>query len=139
VDISQVASIKVGDDVSVTPPGSASIPGTVTSIGAAETRNQSGSVTVNVLVGLKPADVAGLDQAPVLVGITTAVADNVLAVPVNALVALSGGRYAVEVVQAGDVRKLYEVTLGLFDDSAGMVQVTGAGLHAGQQIVVPSA
>ncbi len=140
VDISQAASIKVGDDVNVTPPGAASTPGKVTSIGAVETRDQSGSVTVDVLIEpLKPDDIAGLDQAPVLVGITTAVANNVLAVPVNALVALSGGRYAVEVVQDGDVRKLYGVTLGLFDDSAGTVQVTGAGLHAGQRIVVPSA
>ncbi|HKS49876.1 MAG TPA: peptidoglycan-binding domain-containing protein [Amycolatopsis sp.] len=140
VEISQAASIKVGDDVSVTPPAGTSTPGKVTSIGAVATRNQSGSVTVDVLVEpLKPDEVAGLDQAPVQVAITTAVADNVLAVPVNALLALSGGRYAVEVVQDGDARKLYEVTLGLFDDSAGMVEVKGAGLRAGQRIVVPSA
>jgi hypothetical protein len=29
------------------------------------------------------------------------------------------------------------VTLGLFDDTQGLVQVTGSGLAAGQQVVVP--
>jgi hypothetical protein len=29
------------------------------------------------------------------------------------------------------------VSLGLFDDAAGLVQVTGRGLAAGQQVVVP--
>jgi hypothetical protein len=30
------------------------------------------------------------------------------------------------------------VTLGLFDNADGLVQVSGAGLAAGQRIVVPS-
>jgi hypothetical protein len=30
------------------------------------------------------------------------------------------------------------VTPGLFDDAAGLVQVTGAGLAAGQHVVVPA-
>jgi hypothetical protein len=30
------------------------------------------------------------------------------------------------------------VTLGLFDDTAGLVQVTGAGIQAGQRVVVPA-
>jgi hypothetical protein len=30
------------------------------------------------------------------------------------------------------------VRLGLFDDAAGLVQVTGPGLAAGQRIVVPA-
>jgi hypothetical protein len=29
------------------------------------------------------------------------------------------------------------VNLGLFDDAAGMVQVSGTGLAAGQRVVVP--
>jgi hypothetical protein len=31
------------------------------------------------------------------------------------------------------------VSLGLFDDAAGLVQVTGTGLAAGQHVVVPAA
>jgi len=140
VDTAQASMIKVGDAVSVTLPDRTTTSGKVQSIGAVATKGDSGTITVDMLVELlKPAEAGGLDQAPVQLGVTSAVADNVLAVPVNALLALSGGRYAVEVVQSGNVRKLYEVTLGLFDDSAGLVEVKGEGLTAGQRIVVPTA
>ena len=33
---------------------------------------------------------------------------------------------------------LVPVQLGLFDDDAGLVQVTGSGLAAGQRVVVPA-
>ena len=52
--------------------------------------------------------------------------------------AQSGGGYAVEVVGAGESKHLVPVSLGLFDDAEGLVQVTGSGLAAGQQVVVPS-
>jgi hypothetical protein len=54
------------------------------------------------------------------------------------LLALAGGGYAVEAVDAAGQHRLVAVDLGLFDDADGLVQVTGAGLTAGQQVVVPS-
>jgi multidrug efflux pump subunit AcrA (membrane-fusion protein) len=72
----------------------------------------------------------------VTVTITTSRVRNALAVPVAALVARPGG-YAVEVV-SGSRHRLVPVTPGLFDDTAGMVQVTGPGLSAGQRVVVPA-
>ena len=54
----------------------------------------------------------------------------------TALLAQSGGGYAVEVVGAGGSNHLVPVSLGLFDDADGLVQVTGSGLAAGQQVVV---
>jgi hypothetical protein len=72
------------------------------------------------------------------VSITTATVRGVLAVPVNALIALAGGGYAVEEVASAGVRKLVAVSVGLFDDAAGMVQVSGSGLAAGQRVVVPA-
>ena len=69
--------------------------------------------------------------------ITTASVSNALVVPVNALVALSGGGYSVEVVGTNGVHHLVSVSLGLFDDADGLVQVTGSGLAAGQHVVVP--
>jgi hypothetical protein len=80
------------------------------------------------------------DQAPVQVGITTASVRGALTVPVTALLARAGGRYAVEVVGTGvgTRNRLISVSLGLFDDAAGLVQVTGSGLAAGQEVVVPS-
>jgi hypothetical protein len=79
-----------------------------------------------------------LVQAPVNVLITTGTVKNALVVPVNALLALAGGGYAVEVVDGGAVHHLVAVTLGLFDDADGLVQVSGSGVRAGQRVVVPS-
>ena len=87
-----------------------------------------------------PAATGTWDQAPVQVGITTASVRGALVVPVTALLAQSGGGYAVEVVGAGAraTNHLVPVSLGLFDDADGLVQVTGSGLAAGQKVVVPS-
>jgi hypothetical protein len=92
-------------------------------------------------VGVTPSDPAATgtwDQAPVQVGITTASVPNALVVPVAALLAQSGGGYAVEVVGTGERSRLVPVSLGLFDDAAGLVQVTGPALAAGQEVVVAS-
>jgi multidrug efflux pump subunit AcrA (membrane-fusion protein) len=72
------------------------------------------------------------------VTITTANVPNALVVPIAALLAHSGGGYAVEVVGTGGINHLVPVTLGLFDDADGLVQVTGSGLDAGQSVVVPN-
>jgi multidrug efflux pump subunit AcrA (membrane-fusion protein) len=72
----------------------------------------------------------------VRVGITTASVPNALVVPVTALLARSGGGYAVEVVGARN--HLVPVSLGLFDDAEGLVQVTASALAAGQEVVVPT-
>ena len=58
-------------------------------------------------------------------------------VPVAALLAQSAGGYAVEVVAAGGARHLVPVTVGIFDDADGLVQVSGA-LTPGQHVVVPA-
>jgi hypothetical protein len=72
------------------------------------------------------------------VSITTATVRNVLAVPVNALLALAGGGYAVEEVESTGVHQLVGVSTGLFDDATGMVEVSGPALAAGQHLVVPA-
>jgi multidrug efflux pump subunit AcrA (membrane-fusion protein) len=89
-----------------------------------------------VVVSLTSAKAAGsLNQAPVQVTITTGAVSNVLIVPVDALLAQTGGSYAVEVTGPGG-HHLVKVTPGLFDDAAGTVQVTG-NLTPGQKVVVP--
>ncbi len=61
---------------------------------------------------------------------------DVLAVPVNALVALLEGGYAVEVVgRRRGAPRTSGVETGLFED--GKVEVTGDGLAAGDLVVVP--
>jgi hypothetical protein len=74
----------------------------------------------------------------VQVGITTASVRGALVVPVTALLARSGGGYAVEVLAAGQRNHLVPVSLGLFDDAEGLVQVTASALAAGQEVVVPT-
>ena len=92
------------------------------------------TVTVTIAPGPHPAGTA-LDQAPVNVNITSQRASNVLAVPVNALLALSGGGFGVQVV-TGHSSHLVGVTTGLYGNT--MVQVSGPGLTAGTRVEVPS-
>ncbi|MDX6516164.1 MAG: hypothetical protein QOH73_1830, partial [Gaiellaceae bacterium] len=100
---------------------------------------QSSTPTVEVLVTpTHPAATGRLDQAPVQVSITTASVENALVVPVNALLALAGGGYAVETVDDAGARQLVAVSLGLFDDAEGLVEVTDTTVTAGQKIVVPA-
>jgi hypothetical protein len=99
--------------------------------------NTSGAATITVVVSLSDPKAAGkLNQAPVEVTITTGSVSNALIVPVDALLAQPGGRYAVEVTGPGG-HHLVKVTPGLFDDASGTVQVTG-NLTPGQRVVVPS-
>ena len=92
------------------------------------------TVTVTITLDSTPAG-ATFDQAPVNVNITTQTAGHVLAVPVNALLALAGGGYGVDVV-TGKTSHLTGVTTGLYSDT--LVQVSGSGLTAGTLVEVPS-
>jgi hypothetical protein len=71
------------------------------------------------------------------VDITTKGVESALSVPVTAIVGKSGGGFAVEVVRDGGRHQLVEVKLGLFDTTAGRVQVEG-GVTEGDLVVVPS-
>jgi Putative peptidoglycan binding domain len=144
LDAAEQSYVRVGDKVSITLPDNQATPGVVSYVGTVATAppsstGNSTTPTVTVDVALSDPSVAGsLDQAPVQVSITTASASGVLIVPVDALVSLAGGGYAVEVVKPGGTHELVAVSLGLFDDAAGAVQVTGTGLQAGQSVVVPA-
>ncbi len=162
LDASQQTDVAVGNKVTITLPNNKTTPGVVASVGKVATcpssagsggsgsssaapgtgtcsSSSSGSSTPTITVGVTPSDPAATgtwDQAPVQVGITTASVPNALVVPVTALLAQSGGGYAVEVVGAGASNHLVRVSLGLFDDADGLVAVTASGLAAGQQVVV---
>jgi peptidoglycan hydrolase-like protein with peptidoglycan-binding domain len=162
LDAAQQSIVKVGDRVTITLPDNSTTPGVVSRVGkVATTPSSSGQAsgdqasgdeaggdqagggssapTIEVGVRLSHQAAAGsLDQAPVQVAITTARVSNVLVVPVNALLALAGGGYAVDVANAAGPHRLVAVTTGLFDDAQGLVQVSGSGLRAGQRVVVPS-
>ena len=166
VEATQQSEVSVGDHVSITLPDNQTTPGVVSSIGtvaacpssSASSGSSSSSAalgtdgcssgssgsntTPTVTVAVSPSDPAATgtwDQAPVQVTVTTASVPDALVVPVTALLARSGGGYSVEVVEPGGTHQLVAVSLGLFDDADGLVQVTGSGLAAGQAVVVPTA
>ena len=162
LEVTQEYLVKPGDAVSVVlPDGVTTVGGRVESVGdvavcpgggGSGTGNGSGvadqspcqasgsgnsstpTVTMTVSLDRAPPG-ATLDQAPVNVNITTDRADDVLAVPVNALLALAGGGFGVEVV-TGSTTRLVGVTTGLYDNT--LVEVSGAGLAAGTRVEVPS-
>ena len=157
LDPSLQSEVKDGDQVSITLPDGSTTPGVVTQVGRVASTPSSGSsgsgsasqsgtssnnsaggsgATITVLVSLTHPKAAGkLNQAPVTVTITTGSVSNALTVPVDALLAQPGGKYAVEVTGPGG-HHLVTVTPGMFDDAAGKVQVSG-DLTPGQHVVVP--
>jgi hypothetical protein len=142
LDAAAQTSVRVGDPVVITLPDNSTTPGRVSFVGTVATTpassgsDQSSSPTIEVdVIPDQPAATGRLDQAPVDVSITTQTVHHVLAVPVEALLALAGGGYALEV--AG-THTLEAVQLGLFDDADGLVEVSGPSVHAGQRVVVPS-
>jgi hypothetical protein len=139
LDAARQSEVKAGDKVTITLAGSRTTPGVVSSVGSVASGKAGETPKISVHVRLVDEAAAGhLDQAPVTVSITTATVKDALVVPVNALLALAGGGYAIEEVRPGGVHRLVPVNLGLVDDAAGLVQVTGSGVRAGQRVVVPA-
>lgn len=149
LNAAQQASVKVGDAVTITLPDNQTTPGRITYVSSVAT-SPSGSgkgggggeeeEAPTIEVDVTPTDPAAtghLDQAPVNVSITTESVQEALAVPIDALLALAGGGYAVELAE-GRPHRLEAVNLGLFDDADGLVQVSGQGVSAGQRVVVPT-
>ena len=157
LDASLQSEVHAGQPVGITLPSGATTPGVVSSVSKVATSSSSGSsgsgssgsdgsgsgssenaATITVEVSLDHPKAAGsLNQAPVEVTITTGSVSSALVVPVDALLAQGNGGYAVEVIGAAGRRHLVTVTPGVFDDAAGLVQVTG-NLAAGQKVVVPA-
>ena len=138
LDPSQEGEVKLGDHVGITLPDGSSTPGVITAVGKVASTNASGVTSVPVTVSLThPQAAGGLSQAPVTVQVTTGTVHNVLVVPVDALEAHAGGGYSVEVIGPHG-HHLVRVQVGVFDDAAGKVQVSGPGLAAGQRVVVPA-
>jgi hypothetical protein len=163
LDVTEEYLVKAGDTVSIVlPDGTSTVGGRIETVGNVATcaggggigtgsggpggggsspcssagsgSNSTPTITVTVTLDSTPS-LATLDQAPVNVNITTQQAANVLAAPVNALLALAGGGFGVDVV-TGSTSHLVGVTTGLYANN--LVQVSGSGISAGIQVQVPS-
>jgi len=153
LDPSAVPTVRRGNRIIVTLPDGRADPGVITQVSRVAQNPPGGSQsqqgppgsqqppTVPVTARLLHPVRGALDQAQVQVAITSAEDRGVLAVPITALLPQPGGRFAVVVVSstAGrTLRRTVPVQTGLFDDVAGMVEVIGPGLAAGQHVAVPS-
>lgn len=136
----------VGATIDVEFPDGTVQPGTVVAVGNVAT-NATGvpgatpSVTISIHVDDIPASVDSFVQIPVTLRVVSQDIPDAFVVPVSALVALSEGGYAVQVVtgtnaDGTEATTLIAVTPGLFTD--GFVQITGDQLTDGLTVVVPS-
>jgi hypothetical protein len=131
---------KTGSVVTVTLPNGRSAPakvtGSVVVINPAAGAEEEDTTIIEVTVGVDdPAVLAGHEQTTLDVAFVVAERDNVLTVPVAALLALAEGGYGVELVE-GDSTRTVPVTTGLF--AGGRVEVTGDGVTEGATVGMPS-
>jgi peptidoglycan hydrolase-like protein with peptidoglycan-binding domain len=129
--------VATGDEVSVELPDGSSARGTVTAIDSvARTAADGTQPTVGVTIELHGERSAGdLDGADVDVIVERDRREGVLTVPVDALLALREGGYAVELLRGDGTTELVAVEPGLFDD--GIVEIEG-DVEPGDHVVVPS-
>ncbi|ROR80023.1 Multidrug efflux pump subunit AcrA (membrane-fusion protein) [Plantibacter flavus] len=130
----------VGATVTISLPGGTTTSGTVSVVGAPVEKESNGQSSVSIPVTIDLDDlavVADLQRATVTVGFPSERREDVLSVPVEALTALDSERFGVEVVNADGTTKRIPVTTGLFAD--GRVEISGGGVTAGVDVVVPAA
>ncbi|MFF0727231.1 peptidoglycan-binding protein [Streptomyces sp. NPDC004134] len=141
LDVADRRLARRGAEVGVELPDGRTVRGTVGEV-AVRTRPAEGEeaaqTVVEVVVRLKGAEArkaaSAYDEAGVHVDFTAGRRENVLTVPVAALLALAEGGFGVEVVADGTTRYV-PVETGLF--AGGRVEVSGPGLTAGTKVGVP--
>ncbi|MBG0819439.1 peptidoglycan-binding protein [Planomonospora sp. ID91781] len=129
---------KEGTKVSVTLPDGKRAGGRVTGVSTVvEPGDGQGAeprTRLEVLVSLGRKAAPGLDRAAVDVAFTASRREDVLTVPVAALVALREGGFGVEVVE-GSKTRYAAVETGLF--AGGRVEVSGGGITEGTIVGMP--
>jgi peptidoglycan hydrolase-like protein with peptidoglycan-binding domain len=127
-----------GQKVEVVLPGGAEVPGEVHGLAAVELSGGEGNPGEEAEPGVEATisvtgkhRIPALDGATVNVRFTQQVRKHVLSVPLTALIAIGGDRFAVY-VRGDGARKRIVVTPGLAAD--GYVEVEGEGLQAGMTV-----
>jgi peptidoglycan hydrolase-like protein with peptidoglycan-binding domain len=119
-----------GDAVTVTLPDERAVEGLIAEIGTVVTEEE-----FEVTVTIADQDALGtLEAAPVDVDFVSATREDVLTVPVDALLALAEGGYGVEIVE-GNTTRIVAVKTGMFAN--GRVEVSGEAIAEGMMVGVP--
>src|SRR5210317_2038955 len=145
IDASDQDIVSVGDSVEVELPSEDRIKATVSYVDPVVTQGQNGDFIEVKLDISSTEEVKVYDQAPVDVFVTSEVSQDVLYVPVNALIALAEGGYALEIYNGESEVGVFEgvsgvdttyvgVEIGVFTD--GFVEVSG-NISEGMIVVVP--
>ncbi|MGI5146221.1 efflux RND transporter periplasmic adaptor subunit [Plantactinospora sp. CA-294935] len=142
LDVDDQRLAKRGAKVTVTLPDGKEAAGTIaatetiieTGTGANGAQGEPETKIEVTVTAADPKALAGFDSASVDVAFTAAQRENVLTVPVAALLALAEGGYGVEVVE-GDATRIVAVQTGMF--ASGRVEVTGDGLVEGATVGMP--
>ncbi|MDA8653016.1 hypothetical protein N9M07_03670 [Candidatus Actinomarina sp.] len=145
VDATDQETVSLGDSVEIELPTDERVPTVITFIDQVVTQTQAGDFIEVTLDVINPESIEVYDQAPVKVFVTTEVSENVLYVPVNALIALAEGGYAVEIFNGDEEGEVFDgdsgtdttyvaVEIGVFTD--GFVEIIG-NFQKGQLVVVP--
>jgi peptidoglycan hydrolase-like protein with peptidoglycan-binding domain len=135
-ELSDAAALRRGDRVTVTLPDARTVKARILSVGRTLAAPDGGGadaepkLTVSVTVDDAKA-IDRIDSADVEVNVAGKTAEDVLAAPIEALIALSEGGYAVQ-----GPTGLVAVTTGMFAD--GWVEISGGGLTEGMDVVVAS-
>ena len=124
-----------GDRVTVVLPDNVELAGVVEEISTTATTTPDGDTTFAVTVRLDDPEAVGtLTEAPVDVELVGSSVEDVLAVPVSALIALSDGGYAIE-VDSGSGFRLVAAEPGFFAD--GLVEIDVVGVEVGDLVALP--
>jgi len=131
------ALLAVGDAVIIELPDNTEVPAAILSVSQVGTQLDNGQVVFEILIALDdPTVAAGLDEAPVDVIIIIDSVEDVMAIPVSALVALLEGGYAVEVDAGNDTTQYIAVEVGFFS-SNNLIEITSGELQPGDQVILP--
>jgi membrane fusion protein, multidrug efflux system len=138
LEADQQAVAHRGQKVEVVLPGGAEVPGEVHGLAAVELSGGEGNPGEEAEPGVEATisvtgkhRIPALDGATVNVRFTQQVRKHVLSVPLTALIAIGGERFAVYVREGGSRRRIV-VTPGIAAD--GYAEVEGKGLRAGMTV-----
>lgn len=127
----------IGAPVEVMLPDGRFVPGHITEVGVPiQADPNSSRLSIPFAAELdNPEDTTGIQEADVSTIIPTEKHEDILYVPVSALVAINNTTFGVERINEKGEAETVPVKTGLF--AKGFVQIEGEGLAEGQQVVTP--